>query len=207
MVRKIGDSRQLGNHPHKFSLFRAMPGLKPTPPYYVIRERRFEIMLQPDAIQARVAALADELNTRFEGQEPVIVPILTGALPFFADLLPRLTVAYELSPIKLSSYGEGMTSQGPPTVPDLPVDPAGKPLIVLEDIIETGRTYQALLQALRLRGAASVFAATLLLKKALYTGEPPDWVGFEISDAFVIGYGLDFAEKGRHLRGIYQLVG
>lgn len=183
-----------------------MAGTGAAPPYYIIQDKRFELYIQPDNLQKRVGHLADELNKTFVDQTPVLVPVLTGALPFFADLLPRLQFAYELSPIKLSSYYDGMESQGVPSVPQLPVDVTGKPVVVLEDIIETGRTYQALLQALSIRGARQVYAAVLLLKRALYTGERPNWVGFEIGDDFVIGYGLDYAEKGRHLRGIYQLV-
>lgn len=184
-----------------------MAGSATSPPYYTIQDKRFELMIGPESLQTRVAELAEVLNIRFADKQPVIVPVLTGALPLFAEVLPKLRFPYELAPIKLSSYGSGMVSQGPPTVPDLPVNPAGKDILILEDIIETGRTYSALLQALIARGAASLYTGTLLLKNDQYTGERPNWVGFEVGDEFVIGYGLDFAEKGRHLRGIYQLVG
>lgn len=169
--------------------------------------KRFVLLLNEASLKARVSALAKELNTQYAGQAPILMPVLTGALVFFAELLPQLHFAYKLAPLRLASYGAGMESSGKPTVPSFSLEVKDQHVVVLEDIVDTGRTLTALLGALAEQGAKP-YTASLLFKPEAFQGQyMPNWRGFDIPPAFVVGFGLDYNEAGRHLRGIYQLAG
>jgi hypoxanthine phosphoribosyltransferase len=185
----------------------------PKPPltHYRIDDKTFELLYPKAVIQERVTELAAILNQRFEskneGRGPILMPVLTGALMFFGELVPLLHFGYEIAPIKISSYGSGMISGGLPAIPESHIPVGGRDIIILEDIVDSGNTAIALHAKLREQNCASVYFASLLFKPHAFKGTiRPDWAGFEIGDAFVIGFGLDYAERGRHLRGIYQLV-
>lgn len=180
---------------------------KPPLTHYRIDDKTFEILHGKAIIQERVAELAALLNQRYEHKSPILMPVLTGALMFFGELVPLLQFSYEIAPIKISSYGSGMTSTGKPAIPEPHIPVRGRDVIVLEDIVDSGNTIEALHQDMLARHCASVFVASLLFKPHAFKGNvKADWAAFEIGNAFVIGFGLDYAEKGRHLRGIYQLV-
>ncbi len=177
------------------------------PPIFRIDGKTFERVYPLEVVQNKIADLAHELNQSYEGKNPILLPIFTGAYMFFGELVARITFPYQIMAMKLSSYGAGTESSGRPVVPEPHIPLSGRHIIVLEDIVDSGNTLMALDEKLKAEGAASIYYAALLFKPGSFQGTvPAHWVGFEIGNEFVIGYGLDYGEKGRHLRGIYQLV-
>lgn len=174
-----------------------------------IIDKQFKILLSSDQIQSRVTELANELNQRYQSSEviPVLIPVLTGAYRFFGDLFSKLNFPYEVRFAKLSSYGSGMISQNEITT-NFVIHPeiTHREIIVIEDVVDTGLTLDVLHYQLQDMQPASMLVASLLFKPNAFRGiRRPDWVGFEISDLFVVGYGMDYAEQGRYLSDIYQL--
>jgi hypoxanthine phosphoribosyltransferase len=186
-----------------------MAGNRNSPPSYRIEDKRFELVISDAEIGSRVRELARYLNDAYEDRQPVLLPVLTGALIFFGDLMPLLTMSYLISPLKISTYGGRMAKEDDSAhvnIPAFPIEVKGRDIILLEDIVDTGATLAALEAKLLQAGASSVYVAALLFKPDAFVGpRKADWVGFEIPNEFVIGHGLDYAEKGRHLRGLYRL--
>jgi hypoxanthine phosphoribosyltransferase len=158
------------------------------------------------AVAARVAELGLEVSARYAGRDVVLVSVLTGALPFTADLLRALTFCPVLDFVRLSSYG-GETAPGALRfLSDLHTDIAGREVLVVDDIVDTGRSLSALLARLRERGPASLASCVLLDKP--YRREvalTPEFVGFVAPPVFLVGYGMDIDERLRRLRGVYAL--
>lgn len=166
-----------------------------------------EILISPEEISERVSDLAAQITADHRGQELTIVGVLTGSFVFLADLLRQLDLPCVVDFLAASSYGTGTTSQGQIYLEkDLHVSIADKTVLVVEDIIDTGLTLSRLVTMLQQRGAAEVKVCCLLDKSA--RREVPvqlDYVGFEIPDHFVVGYGLDYAEHYRNLPGVAVL--
>lgn len=153
-------------------------------------------------ITARVATLAAEISRDYADRgELLLVGVLKGAFIFLADLARRITVPRQIDFVALSTYRGGATDPGPPRpVMDLRSDIAGRHVVVVEDIVDTGRTLGHLMPLLAARNPASVAICTLLYKGARQEVEiTPDYVGFEVPDRWVVGYGLDHAERYRAL--------
>ncbi|MEY4603261.1 MAG: hypoxanthine phosphoribosyltransferase [Bacteroidota bacterium] len=171
-----------------------------------LHDRTFEIYLTEQQVQERVHAIGRRLNELYAGKDVVFLVVLNGAFMFASDLMKQIDFPCEISFVKVSSYS-GTASRG--QVDELiglnrPV--SGKEVVVLEDIVDTGLTMDKILQLLESHGASSVRLCTLLFKSEAFKGtRPPDIVGFEISNLFVVGYGLDYDEQGRNLNAIYQL--
>ncbi|MDR1759973.1 MAG: hypoxanthine phosphoribosyltransferase [Fibrobacter sp.] len=169
---------------------------------------RYEISPKPlfseAEIQNRVAELAREIDASFEYD--LIAGILTGAFVFIADLSRRLSRRVPLRFIKASSYGERMTS-GAVEIPESDFTPfAGKKILLIDDILDTGKTLEALVQKMKACGAAEVKTCVLLDKPS--RREVPfqtDYRGFEIEDQFVVGYGMDYAENFRTLPAVFVM--
>ena len=163
-------------------------------------------LITDEAIQTRVAELATELSAHFEGREPVIVSVLKGAVPFTADLAFRMCVPLRVEYIRARSYA-GTQSRGEVLIEAMPKTPlAGKHLLLVEDILDTGRTASAVLDYLRGQDPASITICTLLDKPSRReTDVHADFVGFTIEDRFVVGYGLDHDERYRELPAIHVL--
>lgn len=159
------------------------------------------------AIDERVKAIAASLSKRFEGSVPLIVCVLNGAFPFAADIFRALTIDAEISFIRLKSY-DGMSSTGAVRqLQGLTEDIEGRDVIIVEDIIDTGRTMSGLIDDMKSRRPRSLSVATLLFKPdALLTPIDPDYVGFEIPSKFIIGYGLDLDGLARNLPDIWVLA-
>lgn len=154
------------------------------------------------AIQARIAELAVQIDADYQGRgEVVLVGVLRGSFIFLADLARRLSVSHHVDFIAVSSYGAGTVSSGVVRLlMDLRTDIADKHVIIVEDIVDTGYTVQYLIRTLEARGPASVKTCALLRKlDRKVVDVPVDYLGFDIPDAWVVGYGLDYADRYRTL--------
>ena len=172
-----------------------------------IHDKTFVETLTEENIQARVADLARQLNRDYEGNFPLVIPVLNGAFIFAADILRALSFDPEIQFMRLSSYEGGMKSKGTMrNLLDIQSDLVGRDVLIVEDIVDTGNTLKWMRDHLLAKGAASVKIACLLFKHEMYRYEtPPEYYCFKIPNAFVVGYGLDYAERGRSLRSIYEL--
>jgi len=166
-----------------------------------------EILISAERIQQRVGELARQIAADYHGRPVTIVGVLTGCLMFLADLVRHLDLALRIDLIQASSYRGAVTTPGALRIqPELVPDVAGRDVLLLDDILDTGQTLAYLVKHLEGLGAASVKVAVLLRK----TGRQqlpvqPDYCGFDIPDAFVVGYGLDFNDEYRHLPHIAVL--
>jgi len=159
------------------------------------------VLLTKEQIDKRVGEIAEELNKKCAGTHPIAVCILKGAVVFYADLLRRLNLDVMLDFMVVSSYGTGSVSSGALKISkDLSIDIRGKDIIIVEDIIDSGFTLACLKKMMAERGANSVTIVTLLDKYECRTADvSSDYNGFKIKDEFVVGYGLDYAERYRNL--------
>jgi len=175
-------------------------------PEVFVHDRWFELYLSHTQIGVRVAELSRQISKDYAGKRPLFLAILNGSFMFAADLVRECELECELAFIKLSSY-RGMESRGKiETVLGLTVPVKDRDLIIVEDIIDSGNTMQALLPDLHELGPSSVAIASLLLKPdCLKHPLSIEYLGFEIPDRFVVGYGLDYDGLGRNLDSIYQL--
>jgi hypoxanthine phosphoribosyltransferase len=166
-----------------------------------------DILISAERIQQRVGELARQIAADYQGRPVTIVGVLTGCLMFLADLVRRLDLALRIDLIQATSYRGATTTPGELRIqPDLVPDVAGRHVLLLDDILDTGQTLAYLVNHLRALGAESIKVAVLLRK----TGRQriplePDYCGFDIPDKFVVGYGLDFNDEHRHLPHIAVL--
>jgi hypoxanthine phosphoribosyltransferase len=172
-----------------------------------VHDKSFETYLSESTILERIKELAAEINRDYAGKRPLFIAILNGSFMFAADLFKQLEIPAELCFIKLASY-KGMKSSGNVvTSIGLDDDLFGKEVIIVEDIVDTGKTLHNFLPKLMHQQPKSLKIATLLHKSEA-TAFPLtlDYVGFDIPDKFVVGYGLDYDGLGRNFKEIYQLV-
>jgi hypoxanthine phosphoribosyltransferase len=172
-----------------------------------VHDKSFETYLSENTILQRVKELAEAISKDYAGKRPLFIVILNGSFMFAADIFKHLTLEAELCFIKLASY-KGMKSSGKVvTSIGLEEDLFGKDVIILEDIVDTGKTLHNFLPKLIHQQPKSLKIATLLHKPEA-TEHPLtlDYVGFQIPNKFVVGYGLDYDGLGRNLKEIYQLV-
>ncbi|WP_181424598.1 hypoxanthine phosphoribosyltransferase [Georgenia satyanarayanai] len=160
-----------------------------------------KVLLSKEQIEARLDEMAAEIDADYAGKDLLLVGVLRGAVMVMADLSRRLHTSIEMDWMAVSSYGSGTKSSGVVRIlKDLDTDLHGRHVLIVEDIIDSGLTLSWLVSNLRSRGPASVEIATLLRKpEAAKVEVDVRYVGFDIPPEFVIGYGLDFAEKYRHL--------
>ncbi len=167
-----------------------------------------KLLISRDRIEERVQDIATALSSRFKDEIPILIGILNGSFIFLSDLIRAMQIDCEMDFIKLSSY-TGQSSTGTvKLLKDISADITDRHVIIIEDIIDSGLTIQFLKD--RLTGAApkSVTIVTLLIKPDVTRIDfPIDYVGFEIPPEFVVGYGLDYNQKLRHLPAIYQIKG
>ncbi len=172
-----------------------------------VHDKSFEIYLSEEAIQEKIREMAERINKEYAGQRPLFIAILNGSFMFASDLFKHLTIEAELCFIKLASY-KGMKSSGKVvTSIGLEEDIFGKQVIIVEDIVDTGKTLHNFLPKLVHMQPASLKIATLLHKPEA-TKYPLDlsYIGFSIPNKFVVGYGLDYDGLGRNLKEIYQVI-
>ena len=162
-----------------------------------------EVLLSEEQIAAKVAELGKRISDDYAGRELTLVSVLKGSLPFMADLMRRITLPLRIDLMEVSSYGGTSTeSSGLVRIlKDLSAPIDGRDVLLVEDIIDTGLTLNYLIRYLKGKNPRSIRVCSLLDKPARRLVEIPiDYVGFEIPDAFVVGYGLDFGEVYRNLR-------
>src|ERR1044071_7345005 len=172
-----------------------------------VHDKTFETYLSEETIFRRIKEIGAEINKEYAGKRPLFIAILNGSFMFAADLFKNLTVEAEICFIKLASY-KGMKSSGKVvTTIGLEEDLFGKEVIIVEDIVDTGKTLHRFLPKLMHQQPKSLKIAALL-HKAEATEHPLtlDYIGFDIPNKFVVGYGLDYDGLGRNLKEIYQLV-
>ena len=167
-----------------------------------------EVLFTEEQIRDRLAELAAEVERDYEGQDLLLVGVLRGAVMVMADLARTFERHVEMDWMAVSSYGSGTKSSGVVRIlKDLDTDINGRHVLIVEDIIDTGLTLSWLVSNLNSRGPASVEICTLLRKPdALQMTVDVKYVGYDIPDAFVVGYGLDYAERYRNLRCIGTLA-
>jgi hypoxanthine phosphoribosyltransferase len=160
-----------------------------------------EVLIDEDRLRRRVDELGDEISSDYAGRELLLVGVLKGAVFFMADLMRRLSVPCEIDFMAISSYGAGTDSSGVVRIlKDLDINIEGRHVLVVEDIIDSGLTLSYLIRNLESREPASLEICSLLTKPDRREIEVPvRYVGFEIPNRFVVGYGLDFAERYRNL--------
>jgi len=174
-----------------------------------VADLNFELLIPYDRLEARIKELAHEISTDFKGRNPVVAGILTGSFLFVADMVKNLEIPVEVTFTKLASYFGGTSSTSRIRDDfDLTIDVKGRDIILVEDIVDTGNTLHYLIDKLKVREPASITVCTLLLKpEAIEISiEELKYVGFQIPNEFVVGYGLDYKEQGRGLMGIYRKV-
>ena len=160
-----------------------------------------EVLLSEQQIQSRIKELGAEITRDYAGRNPLLIGVLKGACFFMSDLLRAIDTRLGIEFMAISSYGSSTRTSGEVRIlKDLDVPVEGRDLIVIEDIVDTGLTLSYLLANLKSRGAASVKLVALLDKYERREREVEiDYLGFKIPDHFVVGYGLDFAERYRNL--------
>ena len=160
-----------------------------------------EVVVDAATLQARVAELGAQITLDYHGRAPLLIGVLKGAAMFMTDLARQIALPLEIDFMAVSSYGNATRTSGVVRiVKDLDIDLTGRDVIIVEDIVDSGLTLSYLRRTLAARGAASLEVCALLVREGLQkTDEDLRYVGFRIPPKFVVGYGLDFAEKYRNL--------
>ena len=172
-----------------------------------ILDKEFELFLEEKEIQRRVTGMAFDVSFDFKGKDPLLIPILNGSFIFAADLIRRLDITCECTFIKAQSY-DALKSKGEVDIKiGLDKQIEGRHIIIVEDIVDTGHTMNRLFQLLDGRGAASISICTLFHKPDSFQYDfPLQYVGFEVPNIFIIGYGLDYNGFGRGFRDVWQVI-
>jgi hypoxanthine phosphoribosyltransferase len=171
-----------------------------------LKDLEFKKFITADRIEKKVTSLAHQINADYEDRTPIFLPVLNGSFMFASDLLKEITLQCRVSFVKISSYAGGTTSTGQlKTLIGHDESLFGLDIIIIEDIVDSGLTLEKLMEDLKGRGAKSVEAIALLRKQvAREKNVPVKYVGFELEDEFVLGYGLDYDGLGRNLQDIYK---
>lgn len=171
-----------------------------------VHDKSFEIFITRDEIQREVLSLANQLNEDFKNEDVVFIAVLNGSFMFAADLMKSVTLSSEISFVKMSSY-HGIESSGRvDELIGLSNEVKGKTVVIIEDIVDSGITMDKMISLLEMEQPKELKICTLLYKPDAFKGrKKPDYIGFSIPNSFVVGYGLDYDEKGRNLDAIYQI--
>jgi hypoxanthine phosphoribosyltransferase len=173
----------------------------------IIHGKHFRYYINPDEIALAIRRIASEITRDYQGKNPLFIAVLNGSYVFTADLLRNLDFSCELSFVKLVSYQDTQSTGVVNELIGLKENINGRYIVILEDIIETGLTIATLKKQLILHQPAGIRIASLLVKPHLLKEEfNIDYQGFEVPDAFIVGYGLDYNGQGRNLPGIYQII-
>lgn len=170
-----------------------------------IDNKEFELMLEHDQLKKKIRLIAIQLNVVYAHSVPVFLGILNGSFMFMADLMKEIDIAAEVCFMKIASY-DGEERDKVKEIFGLNIDLKGRNVVIVEDIVDTGESLAYVLGEIKKQEPASIAVCTLLLKprKMQYTFKEIAYVGFEIPDDFVVGYGLDYNGLGRNLKDIYK---
>ncbi len=172
-----------------------------------VKDKAFAISIPEEELKQQIKRVADEINRDYEGQEPVFLAVLNGSFIFAADLLREIDLPCEISFVKLASYQGTTTTGSIREVIGLNIDITGRPVIIVEDIVDTGLTMAHMLETLQKQNPASIDICTLLLKPSkLQVKLDIRYCCKEIPDDFVVGYGLDYDGFGRNTKDIYTII-
>ena len=172
-----------------------------------VKDRTFATSISETEIKERVRELAQQLSKDFEGKNPLFLAVLNGAFIFAADLMREMTIPCEISFVKLASY-EGIMSTGKiKEVIGINEDLSGRTIVIVEDIVESGRTIKRMIETLGTRNPESVHVCSLFFKpEKLQEDIALEYVAFNIPNDFIVGYGLDYDQQGRQLKDVYSLT-
>lgn len=176
-------------------------------PTITCHDKTFCLFRSEEQIRARLQEIGTQINARYADQTPVFIGVLNGAFRVLNGLIDAIDISCEISFVKLKSY-DGTQSKGEvQTLLGLDLDVTNRHLIIVEDIVDTGTTLHRFLPTLQALNPASLVVCTLLLKPAAVQYDLPiDYVGFEVPNKFLIGYGLDYDGHGRQYNALYQLT-
>lgn len=168
----------------------------------------FELYIDEKKLQTRIRQLGKKISKDFKNKTPIFIGVLNGSYIFFADLIRQIPIDCEVDFMKLSSYGDSKISSGNVhLLKDLNCQVKDRHIIVVEDIVDTGLSIDFIKRLLLVQQPASLSVVSLLLKpKSLKIPVSVDYVGFKIPSEFVLGYGLDYAQKGRNIPSVYKIV-
>ena len=172
-----------------------------------IKDLQFKKFIPAERIEKKVAALAKEIEKDYEDKTPIFLPVLNGSFMFASDLLKEITIPCRVSFVKISSYSGTASTGQLKSLIGHDESLFGADIIIVEDIVDSGLTLQKVIEELRSLGAKSVEAVSLLRKRpAREKNTEVKYVGFELENEFVLGYGLDYDGLGRNLKDIYKQV-
>ncbi len=171
-----------------------------------LKDKTFETFIRKEEISNKIDDLTSAINADFKGQEVIFIAILNGSFMFAADLMKKINLDCEISFIKVSSYVGTASTGRVDEIIGLNTSITNKNVVIIEDIVDTGITMDKVISLLGNEKPLSLKICTLLYKEEAFKGKNvPHYVGFNIPNKFVVGYGLDYDEKGRNLDEIYQL--
>ena len=171
-----------------------------------IHGRRFVKAISADKIQRAIGDVAKKIDKDFKGKKPIFISVLNGSFMFTADLLKKVNIECEVSFIKVASYSGAKTSGKVHELIGLNEDLKGRAVIILEDIIDSGNTIEKVMAALKKLKPSSIKIATLFFKPEAYNKKLKiDYIGMDVPNDFIVGYGLDYDGLGRNLMDIYKL--
>lgn len=167
----------------------------------------FEVFIEYEQIQKSIRLIGLDINVKYKDKNPVFLGVLNGCFMFMADLMKQIHIPSEVSFVKLASYN-GTDSEELKELLGVSQDLKGREIIIVEDIVDTGKSLHHTIQALEREGVASISVCTLLFKptKLIHSFDSIMYVGFEIGEEFVVGYGLDYNGQCRNLKDIYKVV-
>ncbi|RYG36624.1 MAG: hypoxanthine phosphoribosyltransferase [Chitinophagaceae bacterium] len=173
-----------------------------------IEDKNFELLLEEEAICKRIRLIGIQINVDYEEKCPVFIGVLNGSFIFMSDLLKEVDISCEIGFVRVSSYDGDKSTGKVREILGMPESLKDRDIIVVEDIVDTGLTLEYLLKKLEKEKPRSVKICTLLYKPAAIKAdiEELEYVGFEIPNDFVVGYGLDYNGLGRNLRAIYRYI-
>jgi len=172
-----------------------------------IKDKTFQTSIPESEIKQRVKELAQRINHDLEGKNPLFLVVLNGAFIFAADLYREITIPSEISFVRLASY-QGVISTGKvKEVLGINENLTGRDIVIVEDIVDTGRTMRQMIESLATRNPASIHICTLFVKpEKLEESLDIEYAAFSIPNDFIVGYGLDYDQQGRNLKEIFTLV-
>ena len=172
-----------------------------------VHDKYFRKSISYEQLDKAIQNIADQLNEDMKDQNPLFLAVLNGAFMFSSELFKKLHFPCEISFVKLASYSGTSSTEMVRQLIGFDEDIKGRTIIIVEDIVDTGLTMESLLEQLKMMKAAEVKIATLLLKPEAFQGDYKiDYVGLEIPNDFIVGFGLDYNKHGRNYKDIYKIV-